>query len=146
MLLARLMSGYGRDASLNAKERRAPGTASITQLPGSPSASRSSNFGSEAIDGEREREGRGGAAPVCSCTAWLGLAAAAAGALYSLSSILQPDMHGSGVSFGLCCRRGPAGCAVYACQPNSTHPECAAPWLHLRTTHTKLTCVLCSCR
>ena len=52
MLLARLMSGYGRDASLNAKERKAPGTASITQLPGSPSASRSSNFGSEAVDGE----------------------------------------------------------------------------------------------
>lgn len=53
MLLARLMSGYGRDASLNAKERKAPGTASITQLPGSPSASRSSYFGSsEAVDGE----------------------------------------------------------------------------------------------
>lgn len=52
MLLARLMSGYGRDASLNAKERKAPGTASITQLPGSPSASRGSNIGSEALDGE----------------------------------------------------------------------------------------------
>jgi hypothetical protein len=52
VLLARLMSGYGRDASLNAKERKAPGTASITQLPGSPSASRSSNLGSEAVDGE----------------------------------------------------------------------------------------------
>lgn len=52
MLLARLMSGYGRDASLNAKERKAPGTASITQLPGSPSASRSSNLGSEAVDGK----------------------------------------------------------------------------------------------
>lgn len=51
VLLARLMSGYGRDASLNAKERKAPGTASITQLPGSPSASRSSYFGSsEAVD------------------------------------------------------------------------------------------------
>lgn len=52
MLLARLMSGYGRDASLNARERKAPGTVSITQLPGSPSASRSSPFGSEAVDGE----------------------------------------------------------------------------------------------
>lgn len=51
VLLARLMSGYGRDASLNAKERKAPGTASITQLPGSPSASRGSNIGSEALDG-----------------------------------------------------------------------------------------------
>lgn len=51
VLLARLMSGYGRDASLNARERKAPGTASITQLPGSPT-SRSSNFGSEAVDGE----------------------------------------------------------------------------------------------
>jgi len=55
VLLARLMSGYGRDASLNAKERKAPGTASITQLPGSPSASRSSNFGSEAVDGEHQQ-------------------------------------------------------------------------------------------
>lgn len=53
VLLARLMSGYGRDVSLNAKERKAPGTASITQLPGSPSASRSSNFGSEAVDGKQ---------------------------------------------------------------------------------------------
>lgn len=52
MLFARLMSGYGRDASLNAKERKAPGTVSISQLPGSPSASRSSAFGSEAVDGE----------------------------------------------------------------------------------------------
>lgn len=51
MLLARLMSGYGRDASLNARERKAPGTVSITQLPGSPTASRSSVFGSEAVDG-----------------------------------------------------------------------------------------------
>jgi hypothetical protein len=55
VLLARLMSGYGRDASLNAKERKAPGTASITQLPGSPSASRGSNIGSEALDGEQTR-------------------------------------------------------------------------------------------
>ncbi|KAF8059177.1 hypothetical protein HT031_005349 [Scenedesmus sp. PABB004] len=53
VLFARLMSGYGRDASLNAKERKAPGTASITQLPGSPtSASRSSCFGSEAVDAD----------------------------------------------------------------------------------------------
>lgn len=54
VLLARLMSGYGRDASLNAKERKAPGTASITQLPGSPSASRSTSYfgSSEAVDGE----------------------------------------------------------------------------------------------
>lgn len=52
MLLARLMSGYGRDASLNARERKAPGTVSITQLPGSPT-SRSSNYcSSEAVDGE----------------------------------------------------------------------------------------------
>uniref|UniRef100_A0A383WL34 LysM domain-containing protein n=1 Tax=Tetradesmus obliquus TaxID=3088 RepID=A0A383WL34_TETOB len=50
VLFARLMSGYGRDASLNAKERKAPGTVSITQLPGSPTASRSSVFGSEAVD------------------------------------------------------------------------------------------------
>ncbi|KAF6257014.1 hypothetical protein COO60DRAFT_49052 [Scenedesmus sp. NREL 46B-D3] len=50
VLFARLMSGYGRDASLNAKERKAPGTVSITQLPGSPTASRSSAFGSEAVD------------------------------------------------------------------------------------------------
>eukprot|EP00882_Tetradesmus_deserticola_P010968 GHRQ01011602.1.p1 GENE.GHRQ01011602.1~~GHRQ01011602.1.p1 ORF type:complete len:271 (+),score=48.08 GHRQ01011602.1:340-1152(+) len=50
VLFARLMSGYGRDASLNARERKAPGTVSITQLPGSPTASRSSMFGSEAVD------------------------------------------------------------------------------------------------
>ncbi|GBF93563.1 hypothetical protein Rsub_06283 [Raphidocelis subcapitata] len=36
VLLARLMSGYGRDASLNAKERRAPGSVAAVQLPGSP--------------------------------------------------------------------------------------------------------------
>jgi hypothetical protein len=53
VLLARLMSGYGRDASLNARERKAPGSTSITQLPGSPTASRSSNFGSEAVDGKQ---------------------------------------------------------------------------------------------
>jgi hypothetical protein len=53
VLFARLLSGYGRDASLNAKERRAPGTVSITQLPGSPNASRSSAIGSEAVDGRR---------------------------------------------------------------------------------------------
>lgn len=53
VLFARLLSGYGRDASLNATERRAPGTVSITQLPGSPSACRgNSHFGSEAMDGE----------------------------------------------------------------------------------------------
>jgi hypothetical protein len=56
VLFARLMSGYGRDASLNAKERKAPGTVSITQLPGSPTASRSSVFGSEAVDGEQEQD------------------------------------------------------------------------------------------
>eukprot|EP00882_Tetradesmus_deserticola_P009149 GHRQ01009651.1.p1 GENE.GHRQ01009651.1~~GHRQ01009651.1.p1 ORF type:complete len:201 (+),score=30.62 GHRQ01009651.1:1160-1762(+) len=55
VLFARLMSGYGRDASLNARERKAPGTVSITQLPGSPTASRSSMFGSEAVDGEQRR-------------------------------------------------------------------------------------------
>jgi hypothetical protein len=56
VLLARLMSGYGRDASLNARERKAPGTVSITQLPGSPtSACRSSFFGSDAVDGEGGR-------------------------------------------------------------------------------------------
>lgn len=52
VLFARLMSGYGRDASLNAKERKAPGTLSITQLPGSPTASRCSHFGAEAAEGE----------------------------------------------------------------------------------------------
>jgi hypothetical protein len=56
VLFARLMSGYGRDASLNAKERKAPGTVSITQLPGSPTASRSSMFGSEAVEGEEQRD------------------------------------------------------------------------------------------
>lgn len=56
VLFARLMSGYGRDASLNAKERKAPGTVSITQLPGSPTASRSSVFGSEAVDGEQPQQ------------------------------------------------------------------------------------------
>jgi hypothetical protein len=57
VLLARLMSGYGRDASLNARERKAPGSASITALPGSPTASRSSNFGSEAVDGKQRLAG-----------------------------------------------------------------------------------------
>ena len=54
VLFARLLSGYGRDASLNMQERKAPGTVSITQLPGSPSASHRavSAFGSEAMDGE----------------------------------------------------------------------------------------------
>jgi hypothetical protein len=56
VLFARLMSGYGRDASLNAKERKAPGTVSITQLPGSPTASRCSMFGSEAVEGEEQRD------------------------------------------------------------------------------------------
>lgn len=51
ILLARLMSGYGRDASLNAKERLAPGTMSINQLPGSPSKSRHSCCGSDPFDG-----------------------------------------------------------------------------------------------
>eukprot|EP00878_Enallax_costatus_P017359 GHUV01018232.1.p1 GENE.GHUV01018232.1~~GHUV01018232.1.p1 ORF type:complete len:298 (+),score=77.12 GHUV01018232.1:530-1423(+) len=52
VLFARLLSGYGRDASLNIQERKAPGTVSITQLPGSPSASHpaASAFGSEAMD------------------------------------------------------------------------------------------------
>lgn len=56
VLFARLLSGYGRDASLNMQERKAPGTASITQLPGSPSASHraASAFGSEAMDGKRD--------------------------------------------------------------------------------------------
>lgn len=49
MLFARLLSGYGRDASLNATERKAPGTVSHAQLPGSPTAcSRSSRNGFEA--------------------------------------------------------------------------------------------------
>jgi hypothetical protein len=53
VLLARLMSGYGRDASLNASERRAPGTVSMcTQLPGSPTSRSSYPEGSEAVDGE----------------------------------------------------------------------------------------------
>jgi hypothetical protein len=36
VLFARLLSGYGRDASLNAKERKAPGSVAVVQLPGSP--------------------------------------------------------------------------------------------------------------
>lgn len=52
MLFARLLSGYGRDAALNVQERKAPGTVSITQLPGSPSCRGASAFGSEAMDGE----------------------------------------------------------------------------------------------
>jgi hypothetical protein len=48
------MSGYGRDASLNAKERLAPGTMSINQLPGSPSKSRVSGYGSDALDGKQQ--------------------------------------------------------------------------------------------
>lgn len=38
VLIARLLTGYGRDASLNAKERRAPGSVAAVQLPGSPVA------------------------------------------------------------------------------------------------------------
>jgi hypothetical protein len=38
VLFARLLSGYGRDASLNAKERKAPGSVAVVQLPGSPVA------------------------------------------------------------------------------------------------------------
>lgn len=43
------MSGYGRDASLNATERKAPGTVAAAQLPGSPSASKAS-IGAEGAD------------------------------------------------------------------------------------------------
>lgn len=52
VLFARLLSGYGRDAALNVQERKAPGTVSITQLPGSPSCRGASAFGSEAMDDE----------------------------------------------------------------------------------------------
>lgn len=38
VLFARLLSGYGRDASLNTRERKAPGTMAVVQLPGSPIA------------------------------------------------------------------------------------------------------------
>ncbi|KAI8471893.1 MAG: hypothetical protein J3K34DRAFT_520248 [Monoraphidium minutum] len=48
VLFAKLLCGYGRDASLNAKERRAPGTSAAVQLPGSPIAG--SRCGSEAED------------------------------------------------------------------------------------------------
>jgi hypothetical protein len=34
--MSRLLSGYGRDASLNAAERKTPGTLSVVQMPGSP--------------------------------------------------------------------------------------------------------------
>ncbi|KIZ00684.1 hypothetical protein MNEG_7283 [Monoraphidium neglectum] len=48
ILFARLLSGYGRDASLNAKERKAPGSVAAVQLPGSPVVG--SRCGSEAED------------------------------------------------------------------------------------------------
>jgi hypothetical protein len=83
VLFARLMSGYGRDASLNAKERKAPGTVSITQLPGSPTASRSSVFGSEAVDGEQQQ----GMMSAAAAPAVLSLCDAAGG---EVSSALMP--------------------------------------------------------
>lgn len=57
VLLARLMSGYGRDASLNAYERKTPGTVAVAQLPpGSPSAAqRSPRIFGAAYDGERQK-------------------------------------------------------------------------------------------
>jgi hypothetical protein len=93
VLLARLMSGYGRDASLNAKERLAPGTMSINQLPGSPSKSRASGYGSECLDGEQQGEtGRRNRARLqqwgCGQQDWVqaAVAAAAAAAGSSLTS------------------------------------------------------------
>lgn len=50
MLFARLLSGYGRDASLNSSERKAPGTVAAAQLPGSPIAgSRCCSEGARAL-------------------------------------------------------------------------------------------------
>lgn len=68
MLFARLLSGYGRDASLNAKERKAPGSVAVVQLPGSPMAvhSRCGSEGGRPLGTSRGRTGAGRTAPAAS--------------------------------------------------------------------------------